>query len=310
MTEGTQRRPILLVVNPSSGGKPGAGPRLADDPALLTAEALGDALTKRGLEVTHRELLAEDDVAELSRHAADTGHDVVVAGGDGTVGLAAGALVNHPDATLGILAGGSFNNIAHGFGVPTSLAEALEVIAAGRARQFDAGWVVRDEDGGRPFFEAAGVGLDALGFLAVEVGEKRGWWRGLRAAWRGLRRRRTPIRITLDGTTYRTGSPTVIVSNGPYHGMGFAVAGGADSTDGRLDVVVFRGMSRLDVVGHLLSVARRRPRREPRVKNYRAARVTIEGVRRALPAHADGVSIGFTPVTFEVRPKALRLFVP
>ena len=28
----------------------------------------------------------------------------------------------------------------------------------------------------------------------------------------------------------------------------------------------------------------------------------------ALPAHADGVSIGLTPVTFEVRPKALRIF--
>jgi diacylglycerol kinase family enzyme len=36
--------------------------------------------------------------------------------------------------------------------------------------------------------------------------------------------------------------------------------------------------------------------------------VTIEGVRRALPAHADGTSIGVTPVTFEVRPKALRIF--
>ena len=33
-----------------------------------------------------------------------------------------------------------------------------------------------------------------------------------------------------------------------------------------------------------------------------------EGVRRALPAHADGTSIGFTPVTLEVRPKALRIF--
>ena len=67
-------------------------------------------------------------------------------------------------------------------------------------------------------------------------------------------------------------------------------------------------MSRLEVVGHFLAVARRQPRREPRIQQYRARRVTIEGTRRALLAHADGVSIGITPVTFEVRPGALRVF--
>ncbi|CAN5755526.1 diacylglycerol kinase family lipid kinase [soil metagenome] len=302
------RRPILLLVNPSSGGKPGSGPGLAEDPALLTADALADALEKRGLEVRHRELVEGDDLAELARHAANTGHDIVVAGGDGTVSIVAAALVGHADATLGILAGGSFNNIATGFGVPTTLTESLDAIGGGSVTAVDAGWVVRDGDEGRPFFEAAGVGLDALGFLAVALLEKRGWWRAVRAALRGLRMRRTPMRITMDGTAYRTGSPTVTVSNGRYHGMGFAVSADADPTDGLLNVTVFQGMTQLDVVRHFLRVARHRPRREPRINAYRARSVTVEGIRRALPAHADGVSIGFTPVTFEVRSGALRIF--
>jgi diacylglycerol kinase family enzyme len=33
-------------------------------------------------------------------------------------------------------------------------------------------------------------------------------------------------------------------------------------------------------------------------------------VRRALPAHADGVSIGVTPITVEIRPGSLRVFAP
>ena len=41
---------------------------------------------------------------------------------------------------------------------------------------------------------------------------------------------------------------------------------------------------------------------------YTGREVRIEGIRRALPAHADGITIGFTPVTFEVRPGALRIF--
>jgi diacylglycerol kinase (ATP) len=301
------RRPILLIVNPVAGGKPGSGPGLADDPALLTAEALRDALERRGLETAHRELAEGDDLAELARHGADTGHDIVVAGGDGTVSKAAEALVGHPEATLGILALGSFNNMARGFGIPVTLEEALDVIGKGSASEVDAGWVVRD-GGGRPFFEAAGVGLEAIGFLAVELAEKRGWWRAARALWRGLRMRRTPMRITIDERTYRTGSPAVTVSNGPYHGMGFALSTDADPTDGLLNVVVFRGMSRFEVIRYFLAVARRRPRREPRIESYTARRVTIEGTRRTLLAHADGVSIGATPVTFEVRPKALRLF--
>lgn len=303
------RRPILLIVNPVAGGKAGSGPGLADDPALLTAIALGEALERRGLTVSHRELAEGDDLASLARTAADTGHDVVVAGGDGTVSIAAAALVEHPEATLGILAAGSFNNMARGFGVPVTLEAALDVIGAGRSAQVDAGWVAREApDGQRPFFEAAGVGLDAVGFLAIELAERRGWLRGLRMVWRGLRLRRTPMRITIDGTAYRTGSPTVVVSNGPYHGMGFAVAAGADPTDGLLNVTVFRGMGTWEVLRHFLAVARRRPRREPRVVVHKARRVTVEGIRRVLPAHADGVAIGFTPVSFEVRPKALRIF--
>ncbi len=152
------------------------------------------------------------------------------------------------------------------------------------------------------------MGLDSGGFLAVELAEKRGWWRAARAMWRALRLRRTPMRITIDDRTYRTGSPAVTVSNGPYHGMGFAISDDADPTDGLLNVAVFRGMSRLQVVAHFLSVARRRTRSEPRISAYLARRVSIEGARRALPAHADGVSIGVTPVTFEVRPRALRVF--
>ena len=303
------RPPILLLVNPTAGGKPGSGPSLHEDEERLRPEALAGALRARGLALELHELKEDDDAGALAREAADGGNDVVVAGGDGTVSGVAAALVGHPSATLGILAMGSFNNMARGFGIPVELEPALDVIASTEPSAVDCGWAVRIEgDRGRPFFEAAGVGLDAIGFLAVELAERRGWWRGARGLWRGMRMRRTPMRITIDGRTYRTGSPAVTVSNGPYHGMGFAVATEADPTDGLLDVAVFSGMSRWEVLRHFLAIARRRPRREARITARRAKRVTVEGTRRALLAHADGVSIGSTPVTFEVRPAALRLF--
>ena len=302
------RRPILLLLNPVAGGKPGSGPGLHGDAERLTPQALAAALGEKGLEVEAVELTEDADPGDLARRAADHGSDVVVAGGDGTVGAVAAALMAHPEATLGVLATGSFNNIARGFGIPATLDEALEVIAAGRTATVDAGWVERDEGEGRPFFEAGGVGLDAVGFVAAEVAGRRGWWRAIDVAWRGLRRRPTPMRITLDGTATEVRSPAVTVSNGPFHGLGFAISADADPTDGMLDVAVFDRMSGWEVLRHFAAVARRRPRREPRVVSLVGRRVTIEGLRRALPAHADGASVGMTPISFEVRPAALRIF--
>lgn len=302
------RRPIFLLVNPVAGGKPGSGPALHHDPARLAPAALAGGLRERGLEVRLHELSADDDAPSLARSAADDGSDVVVAGGDGTVSGVATALVGHGAASLGILAMGSFNNMARGFGIPVTLDGALDVIGRGDASLVDAGWVVREGEEGRPFFEAAGVGLDAVGFLTAEIAGRRGWWRAARALLRRLRMRRTPMRITLDDVAYRTGSPAVTVSNGPYHGPGFVVSAGADPTDGILDVAIFHGMNRLQVIRHFLAVARRQERIEPRIGQYRARRVEIVGTRRALLAHADGESIGVTPVVFEVRPGALRVY--
>lgn len=302
------RRPILLIVNPASGGKPGSGIDDDTDDAR-EPEAIAERLRGRGLKVALHVLREGDDASALAGRAADEGRDVVAAGGDGTVRPAAVALAFHHSATLGIVPTGSFNNVARGLGIPPALDAAVDVIAAGHAVGFDAGWAYRDDpDDGRLFLEAAGVGIDAVGFIAVEIAERHGWGRAARALWRGLRRRRTRMAVTIDNVAYRTRSPAVTVCNGPYHGLGFALAPDADPTDGRLTVAIFWRMSALRVLGHFLAVARRRPRHEPRVRLMEARRVTVGGLRGALPVHADGESMGVTPVTFEVRPAALRVF--
>jgi diacylglycerol kinase (ATP) len=301
------RRPILLLVNPTAGGKLGSGPDLADDPARLEPDALAAALGAGNLVVDLRVLTEADDVRAVAAAGAADGHDVVVAGGDGTVSLAAEGVAG-TDATLGILALGSFNNIAHGFGVPRELDPAVEVILRGAATAMDMG-VARHAGGEEhAFFEAAGVGLDAAGFGAVELSERRGWWLGARALVRALRQRRRGMRLVVDGVGHGTRAPAVTVCNGPYLGMGFALAAEADPADGLLDVVIFSGMSRFEVLGHFARVARGARRREPRITRRRAREIRVEAVRGVLPAHADGRSIGMTPVTFTVRPGALRVF--
>ena len=309
----TKRRPLLLIVNPVSGGKPGSTPPLADEPSALEPEALAHALEERGLSVRLHVLIEDEDPAEVVRGAA-ADEDIVVGGGDGTIGPVADVLAGG-EAALGILAMGSWNNIAHGLGIPTDLAPALDVIGRGEIARVDVGLAWHSGAGdeappsdARSFFEAAGVGLDAAGFGAFELRDRAGWLVGFRALWRALRRRRTGMVIDLDGRQLRTRAPAVTVCNGPYFGLGFALVADADPADGLLDVAIFSGMSRLDVIRHFLAVMRGRERREPRIEVLRGRRVTIRGARRVLLAHADGRSLGATPVTFEVQPGRLRVF--
>jgi diacylglycerol kinase (ATP) len=307
-------RPLLLIVNPTSGAKPGAPASSAPPPEPTS---LRESLRRRGLEVEMRVLAAADDVAGIAADAAAQGRDVAVAGGDGTVRPAAGALVE-TDATLGTIPLGSWNNIARGWQIPMDLEAAMDVVAAQRTRRVDVGLAWHPERDAGPdaapptdatrFFEAAGVGLDAAGFGAAQVGSRHGLLRAMRAGWRAMRRRRTRMLLTVDGRRLRTGAPAITVCNGPYYGFGFAVAPDADAADGQLDVVIFSGMSTTDVIRHYLAVARGRQRREPRVRHITARRVEIAGMHRLLPVHADGESLGVTPVACAVKPAALRIF--
>ncbi len=312
----TARRPILLVVNPASGGKI-AAPAGESGRERLELQDLLAGLRSRGLQVDLHPLAEDEDPVELAARAASEGRDVVAAGGDGTVEPIATALTR-TDATLGILPLGSWNNFATSAGIPAGLEDALDVIARGRIAAVDVGlaWHPSEDEGldaapphdAERFFEAGGVGVDAEWFGAAQLAERYGLLRAVRTAWRALRRRHAPMRLVIDGSSSETEAPAAIVCNGPYLGMGFAIAPEADVADGVLNLVVFRGMSRWAVLRHLIAVARRRPRPEPRAVPIGARRITIHGSSRTLPAHVDGRSIGTTPVTFAVDPGALRIF--
>lgn len=300
-------RSVLLLVNPTSGGKPG-GIGLEAEPAELEPEALAHRLRRAGLRVALRVLREDDDPGRLAAESAARGDDVVVSGGDGTVQASAAALVSS-QACLGILATGSFNNIARGLRVPLDLEAAVAAIAARRAGAVDVGLARHpDLDDPHLFFEGAGVGLDAIAFRAGEIAERRGALAGLAAGWRILRWRSHRLTLSVDDaqpTEYR--ALLVVLSNGPYYGLGFTVSEQADPTDRRLAVSIFSGMSRWEVVRHFLAIARGRHRYEPRIETLAARRVRIDPVRVPLPVHADGHSVGRTPVVFEVLPAALHV---
>jgi diacylglycerol kinase (ATP) len=107
----------------------------------------------------------------------------------------------------------------------------------------------------------------------------------------------------------RTRALVTSVSNGPFTGIGFAVAPGARLDDGLLDVRVFERFSRWELVRHFWSIAAGRRRYEPRVRTLRSSVVLLRSAT-PLGVRADGEDAGTTPVELRVRPRALRVIAP
>jgi len=284
----------LLIVNPAAGG----GTARADVEALL--DVLGQSFAPIDIVETGQE---HPTATELGTRAVREGYDaVLVAGGDGTVGAAARAVVG-TKVVLGILPFGTYMNIARSVGVPRDdHRAAAQVIADGNIRTVDVGQV-----GETLFFEAAGIGLDADAFSAGRAVQRGDHGFAIAALGAFIRRRSVRVRIDVDGRIHSQRILQAVVSNGPWYGWGFEAAPGARVDDGKLDLLVF-GDGKLRVLREMIA-AFRDSDRPVRGRRYRGARIALSATSE-LRVHADGAIVGNLPQTFVVKPRALKVYAP
>lgn len=251
--------------------------------------------------------VAESEAATTARvqRAINEGCAVVVAaGGDGTAGRIAKQLIGTRTA-LGVLPLGSAMNIARSLGIPRDLEAAARIAATAPVHAIDVG----STEGGDIFFEIASIGLNAAMFAQAQRID-RGRYSSLVGLARVIVRfRPARVRLTLDGRQVRLHALMVAVANAPYTGLGLTLAPQARIDDGLFDVTVFNGFSRWELIRHLGAIAAGRRRYSPKIKTFRARRVTVDA-RRRLPVRVDADDLGLTPASFEVRAGALRVIAP
>jgi diacylglycerol kinase (ATP) len=271
----------LLVVNPQSrrGGERG-------DAVRAELARLGVAIVER--ETPPRELDA-----------------IVVAGGDGTVaGQIPRAL--RLGVPIGIVPLGTFNDLARTLAVPFEVDRACAVIAAGRTRTIDVARVNETY-----YATEASVGISSrLVRLQTPVEKQRYGLFAVLASLLHAARHARPFHaeITYDGRRERLRAIELTVANGQRFGR-FVNVDDAAIDDGWLDLYAVE----IDNVFQFFSIAaaivagKRRPAQGLRVfrstafdlKTHRPHRIT-----------ADGEPAGKTPARFEIRSKALCIFVP
>lgn len=111
---------------------------------------------RTGIDLRYQFVRNPQDCAAKARQAVSERVDVVlVAGGDGTVGLVGGVLARSRVA-LGVIPVGSGNGFARHFGIPLSVGAALRSLLEGREMRIDVGVV-----DGRPFLVTCSMAWDA-----------------------------------------------------------------------------------------------------------------------------------------------------
>lgn len=287
---------FLLLVNPSAGG---------GRSAALVPE-LESEMRARGLE--HRVVLSEglEHACEAAREGAGQGEIVVVVSGDGLIGQIGGVLAG-TGATLALIPGGRGNDLARVLGIPTEVAGAVAVLAAGEVRELDVGVV-----NGKRFLGVASFGFDSE---ANRVANESKWIRGrLVYAYAALRAvvgwREATFTLTLDGERVEFRGWGVAAANSRAYGGGMFVAPNAELDDGLLDVVSLREMGKLRfLAGPLPRVFKGTHVELPEVDERRCAELRVEA-DRPFAVYADGDHVTDLPATVTVMPRALRILAP
>jgi len=242
-----------------------------------------------------------DELRAFMEERLDGYQTVVVAGGDGSLGVAFNAVAGR-DLTLGYIPAGFGNATAHLLRLPRHPAALAGLLETGEARSTD---LVAVDDHLALF---AGAGWDALvARRYAETGARRlrGWAGAITSSIPDLLRRHE-VRVEIDGQAAYEGPLTVLVaSTTPYYGRGLLVNPGARPDRGQLTVRVYPGPLARQAVESVRWLAHRRPSAPGR----QATTVTLSSLDgRPVPVQADGDLVGEAlSWTFEVRVAAVRL---
>ncbi|OLF11920.1 diacylglycerol/lipid kinase family protein [Actinophytocola xanthii] len=265
------------------------------------ADHIQRLLTGHGAEVTPVEL------EELDKPLPEGVERVVVAGGDGSIGVAARA-ANAAGVPLAVLPTGTANDFANAADLPVALEAACRLAADpdARLRHHEVGLV-----GDRPFVNAAAAGLSAvasrvakphkarLGALAYAVG-------AIRA---GVSAPHIACTVRCDGEPVFAGDAwqVVVAVTGAFGGG--SNIGGTRRDDNRLDVAVVPAGSRLKLVRTGYHMRRGKLSHQEDVPHHRGQVIEID-LTAGTEFNVDGDLRVLDPARFTLLEGGVDVVVP
>lgn len=287
-----------VVVNRTAGRTP------------IRLEAVRSALSAAGVDASIEAPATRQEVEEVITSAIDSGiSHIAVAGGDGTMNLAANAILEMGEIdppVVALLPTGTGCDLLRTFGIPPDLAGAARHLATDDVYPIDVA-TLDGAWGRRHFVNVAQVGVGAAAAqTAARLGRRLGSSRypaAFAARLPGFPR--ALVTVETERRRYESEALAVIMANAQFFAGGWNVAPKATLVDGMLDMQVIN-CSKRRAPALVPKIMRGNHLTDRAVRRFSAASFEI-ATDVPWPLEADGDYIGNTPVSGRVLPAALRL---
>ncbi len=255
----------------------------------------------------------------LALQAGQEGYGMVIAmGGDGTVHEVINGLMQLPierRPILGVVPVGSGNDFAHAIGIPGQADHALAHALKGEASAIDLG-LMTDENGRKEYFDnTLGIGFDAVVTIrSHRLPIVRGFLMYLTAVIQTILLNHDPAQVQFETEQEKWEDQVLMttVCNGGREGGGFMLSPDSSMTDGVLEYLTVRKVSRammFRLIPEFMNGTHRRFTRQIKMGTCKRLSMTAD---RPLYIHADGeifTSFGsnLRRLSFEIIPNALQV---
>ena len=292
----------LFIINPAAGSR---------NRTEEYSEMIHKICRARKLDYEVRVSTAPGECTRIAREACETGRElrIYACGGDGTLNEVVAGAAGFSNAAVTVFSGGSGNDFVKIFDEPKAFFDLNRLLDADEVT-FD---LIRCNDD--ISLNICSVGLDARIGTDVSNYKRVPLLSGFRAyaastvvnVIKGISEH---YRVEIDGETIDGDQTLICVCNGRYYGGGFNPMPEADPTDGMLDVLLMKKVSRMQVASvigkykdgrykELLHLAR----------PFRTKKVRIL-CDKPTPINLDGELRVAQDITMEVAQEKIRFFYP
>ncbi len=303
----------LCVVNPAS----------ANGRTRRTWGTLERYLRQEGLEFEVLCTTQPKDATYITQEALHKDYQRIVSvGGDGTLNEVVNGFFNgdgqkiKKDAFLSIIPMGTGGDFARMFTVSSKPDRVYEVMAQGEAKEIDivrgtyTGWNGQKES--RFYINVADVGLGSEAVYHVNRNSKilRGFLSflifGLYSVFT-YKNKFLTIKVD-DREAYAGRSSMVVVSNGCYFGGGMKIAPHANLSDGLLDVVIVKDLSKMELLRNVPGIYSGQHLNDPGIDFLQGRKIEIIS-EEDIFVELDGESPGIGNLEFEIIPADMKLII-
>ncbi len=292
----------LFIINPAAGSR--------DRTADYTAK-IEEICGARGITYQIEISQAPGDCTRIAREAAETGEEyrLYACGGDGTLNEVATGAAGFDNVAVTVYSGGSGNDFVKLFDKPEAFFD-LEKLLDCEEETFD---LIRCNDDYS--VNICSVGLDARIGTDVSSYKRLPLLHGFRAyaastlvnVIRGVSEHYV---VKIGDETVDARQTMICICNGRYYGGGFNPVPEADPTDGLLDVLLVRHISRLKVAAVIGKYKNGRYKELPKlVRHLKTDRVEIL-CDKPTAVNLDGELRVAETVNIRVADEKLRFFYP